>query len=185
MMTRQFHTLIATAFCSAALALPTSSWAAGSAHIDPALITELNKADLMSGKALTRVSKEMNGDMKTAFIQGAILISAPPETVWAVFNDCKRAPSYVPGLKKCEVIETAPGGEWEVRRHVNKHAPFLPKMVSVFKSEYDYPKSINFSKVDGNMAINEGEWQLQPIEDGKKNHPDLFRPCGIKINFTR
>ena len=157
-----------TVLCGLAFALPATSWAGGMTHIDAPLITAINKTDLMSGQALASVSKEMNGDMKTAFIQGAILIPAPPETVWAVFNDCARAPSYVPGLKKCEVVEKGPEGKWEVRRHVSKHSTFLPKITSVFKSEYDYPHSIKFSKVDGNMAMNEGEWQLQSVEDGKK-----------------
>lgn len=154
--------------CSVAFALPATSWAGGTAHIDAPLITAASKADLMSGKALANVSKEMNGDMKTAFIQGAILIPAPPETVWAVFNDCERAPSYVPGLKKCEILETNIEEKWEVRRHISKHSAFLPKITSVFRSEYVYPKSIKFSKVDGNMAMNEGVWQLQSIENGQK-----------------
>ncbi len=168
MTARKIQTLLLIALCSAAFALPGTSWAGGTAHADAPLITAANKADLMSGQALAKVSKEMNGDMKTAFIQGAILIPAPPETVWAVFNDCTRAPSYVPGLKKCEVLEVAPDGKWEVRRHVSKHSAFLPKIVSAFRSEYEYPKSIKFSKVGGNMAMNEGEWQLQSIENGQK-----------------
>ncbi len=139
-----------------------------SKHIDSMLDWRDDKALLQSGEVFTNVRKEVHFGKKIARIQAAIIIPAPREIVWKVFNDCSRVASYVPHLKSCEVIKKDPKGQWEIRRHVSKFSPLLPKMVSEFKSQYTYPKKISFNKVGGNMDINQGFWQLDSIDGGKK-----------------
>ncbi len=132
-------------------------------QITPATAREL----LDKGEVVSQVEKEIIDGTKLAYIQAMIKINAPREKVWRVFNDCKRAANYVPGLVSCEIIETAPDESWEIRRHIAKHSAFLPKMVSQFKSYYHYPERIDFHIVGGNLKINEGAWNLEAVDDGQ------------------
>ena len=136
-------------------------------HNDRPLLNNDNATLLHQGQAISRVDKEFLGEQKLAFIQAAIKIPAPREQVWAVFNDCERAANYVPGLKSCKILKTAPDKSWQIRRHVSKHSALLPKMVSEFKSHYQYPERIDFHIVGGNLKTNEGVWMLEAIDGGK------------------
>jgi len=137
-------------------------------HVDAELLTEATRPLLDTGEVLIEVTKELNGGKKMAFIQSAVLIPAPPEAVWSVLIDCARAPSYVPGLKTCEILDAAPDGTWDIHRHVTKISAFLPKMISEVRSEYDYPTTIRFQRIGGNVALNQGAWTLKPDASGLK-----------------
>ncbi|PHS42056.1 MAG: hypothetical protein COA91_01470 [Robiginitomaculum sp.] len=144
------------------LILPAESQAQLTDHKDTALLTDTTRPLLDAGQVLIEVKKEINGGKKMAFIQSVILIPAPPEAVWSVLTDCARAPSYIPGLKTCEVLDTAPDGLWDIHRHVTKISAFLPKMISEVRSEYTYPTSIRFKRIGGNVDVNQGAWTLRP-----------------------
>ena len=47
-------------------------------------------------------------DRAAADVRAAIKISAPPEEVFGTLTDCARALRFVPHLKRCTVLETAP-----------------------------------------------------------------------------
>ncbi len=171
----KFFSHIAVLLCM--LVLPVESLAQLANHKHAALLTDTTRPLLDSGQALIDVRKEIIDGKKTAFIQSAILIPAPPEAVWSVLTDCARAPSYIPNLKTCEILDAAPDGLWNIHRHVTKISAFLPKMISEVRSEYDYPTSIRFKRIGGNVDINQGAWTLRPAIFG----PDTSRPATIVI----
>lgn len=148
------------------IAIILSAATAGSAHGRDSKLAGMpvSKSDLQilnSGGVLINVEKVIDATGKSAKISSSVKIDARPETIWAVLIDCKRAPTYVPGLKKCEILEMAPDKSWDKRRHTNKPAAFLPTIKSEFRCDYTFPKSISFvSTGGGDMKTNTGVWTL-------------------------
>ncbi len=163
------------------LILPVKSHAQLTDHIDAELLTSSNRPLLDAGQVLIEVKKETNGGRKIAFIQSVVLIPAPPQAVWSVLTNCARAPSYIPGLKSCEILDAAPDGTWDIHRHVTKISAFLPKMISEVRSEYDYPTSIRFKRIGGNVDVNQGSWTLRPYVSGASGASDADGMATIVI----
>lgn len=135
------------------------------AHADPSSSKHTPLSPILKdGDVFIHVFKVIDETGKSAQISSAILIKATPEAIWAVITDCDRAPTYVPGLKKCEVLKKGKDGLWDIRRHTNKPSPFLPTFNSEFRSEYDYPKSISFKSVGGDMDTNTGIWAFNYLK---------------------
>src|SRR5690606_34501384 len=118
------------------------------------------RAVLATGKPYVRVASEPGG---VGVIRAAIDIDAPPEVVWRVMVDCALAPRMVADLKSCRVLDRDPAGRWDVREHVSRNFP-LPQVRSVFRSDYDPPKSVRMKKAGGEMRVLEAEWRLTPVE---------------------
>ncbi|MCF6220554.1 MAG: SRPBCC family protein [Robiginitomaculum sp.] len=159
-MLRTLHRIIIIIFLSAAIAFGAS---ADSPAKKPVQLPNLN-----DGEVFIHVNKITDTTGKSAQISSAILIEATPEAIWAVITDCARASTYVPGLKKCEILKKDPDGLWDFRRHTNKISPFLPTIKSEFRSEYDYPTSIKFKSAGGDMDTNSGAWDFTFIEASGK-----------------
>jgi hypothetical protein len=43
---------------------------------------------------------------------------------------------------------------------------FLPRVRSVFRTDYDPPKRLQFQRIAGTLKRNEGEWRLTARADG-------------------
>jgi len=163
-MLRTLHYITITTFLSAVMA---SGANAGSPAKTPMQLPNFNDGDVF-----IQVNKIKDASGKSAQISSAILIKATPEAIWAVITDCARAPTYVPGLKKCEILkkspENSPDGSWDFRRHTNKVSPFLPTIKSEFKSAYNFPTSIRFQTAGGDMDTNSGAWEFTFIKTSGK-----------------
>lgn len=94
------------------------------------------------------------------WIHAAVWIDADPAAVWSVMTDCSAAPVFVPGLKRCEVLERAADGSWEVIEHEVKYNAILPRMHYVFRAAYRPPERIDFKHLRGDFKRNEGGWEL-------------------------
>ncbi len=101
-----------------------------------------------------------------ARVQGGIDIPAPPSVVWKVMHDCGEALRYVPKLKACRVVQTGPGGAWDVREHVFDYG-VLGRIRHVFRSDYTGETRIRTSRVGGDLKASQGEWRLEPLDGGK------------------
>lgn len=100
------------------------------------------------------------------FIRAAVRIGAPPETIWKIMTDCAQAPTYVPGLRRCRLIDSASDGSWQDIEHEVRYAWFLPTVRYVFRAEYDRPHRISFHRISGDLKEEEGTWQLTRTADG-------------------
>ncbi|MGH8238392.1 MAG: SRPBCC family protein [Steroidobacteraceae bacterium] len=94
------------------------------------------------------------------WVNAAVWIDAEPEAVWSVMTDCPSAPLFVPGMKRCTVLEQAADRSWEVIEHEVKPSAFLPRMHYVFRASYRRPERIDFRQVRGDFERNEGTWEL-------------------------
>jgi ribosome-associated toxin RatA of RatAB toxin-antitoxin module len=128
------------------------------------LVVSLSSGDearLVKGDVLLAVARDQGG--ASGNVDAWIDIPAPPSLVWMTMNDCDNAPSFVPNLVCCKLIERDPGGAWEVREHVANPGWLLPNVRSRFRADLVADKEIRFSQIDGDFEIMEGRWSLSPI----------------------
>jgi ribosome-associated toxin RatA of RatAB toxin-antitoxin module len=120
--------------------------------------------ELKKGEILVK-TRQSDGQSK-GWVEAMILIDAPPETLWPIMTDCDEAPTFVPGLKDCEVLES--GQTWDIIRHDVKWIWFLPKFTYVFRADYEKHKRIYFSRIRGDLREMKGTWHLDPLEHGNQ-----------------
>ena len=127
-------------------------------------LSEDESATLKSGQPVVRVAPaEAPAD---GHVMAAIDIAAPRARVWQVLSDCAQAPVIMPNLTYCAVLETGPGGVWDIREHRVTWIKLLPEIRTQFRSEYVKDTSIRFQLVGGDMRALDGEWQLAPLRGG-------------------
>ncbi|MBP6013950.1 MAG: SRPBCC family protein [Alphaproteobacteria bacterium] len=122
------------------------------------------EAKLAAGEVL--VEATVDEGQEAARVSAVIDIAAPPRSVWSVMTDCARAPRFLPGLISCRVLESDPGGAWDIREHVVDWAWYLPTVRNVFRSDYEPPTRLRFKRTDGDLARSEGEWRLESMKGG-------------------
>ena len=115
--------------------------------------------------------------------RATIEIASPPAVLWAVMLDCTRALKYIERLKSCKITSLDPGGRWDIREHVVEWIWPLPKVRSVFRSEYRPFESFQFSRIDGDLKELSGQWRLEPIQNGKATrlHYDARIDPGVPV----
>lgn len=128
-------------------------------------LTPDETAALAAGEPAVNVA--MDSAVDAARVRAAIDIPAPPATVWSVMTDCAHMMRFVPGLESCRVVEADPQGRWDVREHKINWAWFLPNIRTVFRADYDKPKTIKFRRIGGDLKMSEGQWQLTPRDGGR------------------
>ncbi len=143
------------------------AYTANAREPSPQILTPEAEASLLRGDYHISVWQDKSRNDKAIDVFGAIDVAAAPETIWAIMTDCRRTLSIVTQMTLCEVLETAPDGSWDVRRQKIKVGALLPKSTSIFRSDYDRPHHIQISLLGGNMKIQEGEWILTVLENGK------------------
>ena len=121
-------------------------------------------AQLETGEPVVTLTPLPGGDATQ--IHAAIDIAAAAPAIWSIMTDCAHAMRFVPGLESCHVLERGPAGRWDIREHRISWMWFLPEVRSVFRSDYDPPKRLQFHRIAGNLARNDGEWRLTPLTGG-------------------
>lgn len=114
-------------------------------------------------------------------VDAAIDVAAPRARVWPVLLDCARAPNFMPALKSCSVLSKDPSNAWDVREHRVSWTDFLPDTRNVFRSEYIKETSIRFTRVEGDLSILDGEWQLEPLDGGTRTRLHYRARIGIDL----
>jgi uncharacterized membrane protein len=133
---------------------------------------------------------EVNADAKGASgdIRAQVDIDAPPEVVWKVLVDCAQVPHLMVGAKSCKVLQHDPGGRWDVREQVSQGA-LLPAIRTVLHSDYESPRAVHFHRIDGDLKVLEGNWRLDPIDQGLRTRVSydsrVQAPFGIPAFLAR
>ena len=139
--------------------------ALSSANSITSALTADDIAQLKTGEPVVTISEAespADGD-----VVGTIDIAMPAAAVWNVLIDCAGAPAFMENLKSCTVIERDPAGKWDVRAHEVQWLALLPKVRSVFRSDYVTNQSIRFKRAGGDLNYLEGQWRLEPMQGGK------------------
>ncbi|HTT03221.1 MAG TPA: SRPBCC family protein [Steroidobacteraceae bacterium] len=141
-------------------ALATTNASATSSWLDSHDVQQ----QLAAGQVVVRGA--MDGRAMAARVDAAVKVHADRDAIWGVLKDCDHAPSFIPGLKRCQRVASAPDGSWEVIAHDVKYSWFMPTIHSVFRADYQRPSRIDFHRIGGDLKDEQGSWLLEPLPDG-------------------
>jgi uncharacterized protein YndB with AHSA1/START domain len=121
---------------------------------------------LAGGEVVVQTATAADPDHPRGSVLAAVLIRARPEAVWAVMTDCRQALEFVPGLRRCRRVDSAPDGHWEDIEQEIRYAWYLPAVRYVLRADYDRPHRIDFHRISGDLKREEGAWVLTATPDG-------------------
>lgn len=133
--------------------LPIVTWAQPAWVNDPTV-----QQELAEGQVPVRFVFE-GGDSRVQ-VRGAVRIDASPETIWEVLTDCDHAASFIPGVKRCQRLQSAPDHSWEIIEQEMKYSWVMPSVTCVFRVNYQPPRRIDFKGIRGDLKAEEGYWVL-------------------------
>jgi uncharacterized protein YndB with AHSA1/START domain len=134
--------------------LPVATWAAQTSWVDDRTVQQ----ELANGQVAVRIVFE--GDGSRMQVRAAVRINATPETVWQVLTDCDHAASFIPAVKRCRRIRSAPDNSWEIIEQEAKYSWLMPPITCVFRTDYQPPGHIHFKRIAGDLKEEEGDWVL-------------------------
>jgi ribosome-associated toxin RatA of RatAB toxin-antitoxin module len=114
---------------------------------------------LAAGQVAVRIQFE---DQSRIRVNAAVKVNASAETIWGVLTDCEHASSFIPGVKRCRLVQSAPDTSWEIIEHEAKYSWFMPAVTSVIRADYKRPERIDFKRLSGDLKQEQGDWVLQP-----------------------
>lgn len=116
---------------------------------------------------------------RQAHVVAHMTVPADVESVWAVLTDYNNLADYMPHLDKSEVVgRTAKG--ITVKQEGSVWFPMKKlKSSATMEIRESPPKMISFKATEGDYAIYEGRWRLQPGPEGT----DLIYEAVIEPNF--
>jgi ribosome-associated toxin RatA of RatAB toxin-antitoxin module len=117
---------------------------------------------LAAGEVVVTAPREVDSAHPRGEVRAAVLIKADPEAVWRVMTDCAQALQFVPGLRKCRVVQAAPDGTWADIEQEVRYSWLLPVVHYVFHAQYDRPHRIDFHRISGDLKQQQGTWILSP-----------------------
>ena len=110
---------------------------------------------------------DVAADQPVADIRAAIEVNAPPEQVFRTLIDCAQALRFVPHLKRCAVLDTAPDGSWQNVEQQVDYGWLAPRAHYVFHADYERFQRIRFHTLRGDFHENRGVWQFRPAKGGQ------------------
>lgn len=146
----------------ALILLPPATAVAQSAWTDDPQVRQR----LRAGEVVVAAGAPEDPQHPRGLVQAAVRIAGSPEAIWKVLTDCQQALTYVPGLRGCRRIDSAPDGSWADIEHVVHYSWMLPTVRYVFRAEYQRPHRIDFHRVSGDLKEEQGTWLLRPSQDG-------------------
>ena len=107
------------------------------------------------------VAVSLDAGEQSGSASASVRIHARREVVWSLITSCAEALRLVPGLKACDVVETAPDRTWQRIRHVMDYSWYLPKLTYEIRASYDAPSRVSIERISGDLRILRGSWVLQ------------------------
>jgi hypothetical protein len=144
------HRLIGAVF---GIFLPISAWSQDN-WLDDKTVQE----QLAARQVAVRIA--FDGDESHVRVDAAVKINAGPDAVWRVLTDCDHAATFIPGVKRCRRVETAPDNSWEIIEQESKYSWLMPSVTTVIRADYKRPQRIDFKRVSGDLKDENGAWVL-------------------------
>ena len=153
---RQHPVGLRTKVCvTAGVLLPIAAWGAPAAWVNEQTVQQ----ELAAGQVAVRIAFE-DGQSRMR-VNAAVKVHATPETIWRVLTDCAHAPNFVPGVKRCRRVQSAPDDSWDIVEQEAKYSWLMPAIRCVIRSEYQRPQRIDFKRIGGDLKEEEGHWMLE------------------------
>ena len=105
-------------------------------------------------------------DRTVATARAAVEVNATPEQVFRTLTDCAQALRFVPHLKHCAVLESAPDGSWQNVEQQVDYGWLVPRANYVFHADYQKFERIRFSNLRGDFHENRGVWTFTALKAG-------------------
>jgi uncharacterized membrane protein len=144
------HRLIGAVF---GVLLPIAAWSQDNWLDDKAV-----QQQLAAGQVAVRIV--FDGDESHVRVDAAVKINADADAVWRVLTDCEHAATFIPGVKRCRRVETAPDSSWEIIEQESKYSWLMPSVTTVVRADYKRPQRIDFKRVSGDLKDETGTWVL-------------------------
>ena len=137
--------------------LPIAAWSQDNWLDDKAV-----QQQLAAGQVAVRIV--FDGDDSHVRVDAAVKINAGADAVWRVLTDCDHAATFIPGVKRCRRVETAPDSSWEIIEQESKYSWLMPSVTTVVRAEYKRPQRIDFKRVSGDLKDETGAWVLDVVQ---------------------
>jgi len=138
----------------AGLLLPLATWGSQPSWVNEQTVQQ----ELDAGQVAVRIVFE--DDEARMRVHAAVRIHASPKTVWSVLTDCDHAASFIPVVKRCHRVQSAPDGSWDLIEHEAKYSWFMPAITCVIRVDYKPPQRIDFKRISGDLKEEDGHWML-------------------------
>ena len=149
------------AVASLGLAFPGAAARAADFDLTPAEVQRVEKDEIVIRAAL-------DPSARRGTVRAAMLVDAPPSVVFTAMTRCADALKYVPHLRVCRFRERAPDSSWALVEQEIDVGWYAPRIKYVFRADMVTDQSISFHQVSGDFKANEGMWELEPAEGGKR-----------------
>ncbi len=148
------------AFPLVALALSAGAWAAD---------FELTAAEMQRIAARQIVMRaNLDPGQRRGTVRAAIRIEATPAVVFQMMTRCADALQFVPHLRICRLRDQAADGSWMLIEHEVDFGWYSPRVKYLFRAGLIADRSITFKQVSGDFKANEGIWEFEPDETGRR-----------------
>src|SRR5262245_6222434 len=128
------------------------------------VLSDAEQAQLTQGEVI--VTANVAGDRSAGDVWAAVEIEAPAEQVFSTISDCQQALEFVPHLRHCAVLESAPDGSWSIVEHRVDYGWYMPQASYVFRADYSPYTRISFTQVRGDFRENHGVWKFESVRGG-------------------
>ncbi len=136
-----------------ALLLFVLSWFAAAAFAATPADDAAPRGDVEVGVAL-------GADEQSGNAVGTVRIRASRDVVWSLITSCPEALTLVPGLVRCEVVDTAPDRSWQIVRHVMDYSWYTPRLTYDLRATYDKPRRVSVARIAGDLKTLNASWTL-------------------------
>jgi ribosome-associated toxin RatA of RatAB toxin-antitoxin module len=127
------------------------------------------------------VAVSLDSTEQSGSATASVRIHAPREVVFALVTSCAEAPRLVPGLRACDVLETAPDGSWQRIRHVIDYSWYVPRLTYEIHAIYEPPEKVWIERTSGDLRVLKGSWVLQSDGDYTIAHYEVDLAPGFWV----
>jgi len=133
---------------------------------EPRILSESEIAVLESGQVMSEIWRDKSRGDGALDAFAAVHIKASPQIIWTAMTSCDASVAIVKDMTACEILETSPAGDWDIREQ-RFRAPFpINSFRSEFRTDFIPPSKMTIQRTGGDMKIQEGVWLIQPLENG-------------------
>jgi len=159
--------------------VPLAAWGAPASWVNDQTVQQ----ELAAGQVAVRVLFE--DDEARMRVHAAVRIHASPDTVWGVLTDCDHAASFIPGVKRCHRLKSAPDGSWDIVEQEAKYSWLMPSITSVVRADYKRPERIDFKQISGDLKAEDGYWMLvdPPSTPSTGDSPDARESTTVEYEL--
>lgn len=96
-------------------------------------------------------------------------IDVTPEEMMRVITDFGSYSDFLPEIEDVEIVRES-DSEWDVRFTVK----VVKRLRYVLRLKQNGPHQLRWHLLEGAFKVNEGGWDLVPIDEGKRTHVTYF-----------